>query len=81
MHYAFIHFLDEVTEIERKLKEANVPLSVLLGAAGIDRSTWTRWRAKTTIPRLDRWEGTKAAAARIFLTHESSIPAESECRE
>lgn len=54
----------EVEEIETALKGANVPLDVVLADAGVDRSTWTRWKSGVvTGARYDTWSRVKTAAS------------------
>jgi hypothetical protein len=54
----------EVAEIEAALSEADVPLDAVLVKAGINRSTWTRWKSGTvTGARYDTWSKVKSAAA------------------
>jgi hypothetical protein len=51
--------------MEGALREAGVPLRALLSEAAIDRSTWTRWKASTTGPRLTNWLAVEAAFNRL----------------
>jgi hypothetical protein len=51
----------QISELERRLSAASVPLARLFAAAEIDRSTWSRWRADLSSPTLKRWEAAKAA--------------------
>ncbi len=34
----------EIADLERSLREANIPLDGVITSAGINRSTWTRWK-------------------------------------
>ena len=34
----------EIADLERSLREADVPLDGVITSAGINRSTWTRWK-------------------------------------
>ena len=45
----------EFEEIDRRLKAANLPLAQFLAAVGVHETTWYRWKARQTVPRLDRW--------------------------
>lgn len=56
---------DRIQEIEIALRDAKRPLRVLFAEAGVDRSTWTRWRSGTTSPRLKNWLSIEDAAKRI----------------
>ena len=35
---------DEITALEGALRDADVPLDSVMESAGINRSTWTRWK-------------------------------------
>lgn len=35
---------EHISALEAELKAARVPLDDVLGAANVDRSTWTRWK-------------------------------------
>mgnify|MGYP001162867656 CR=1 FL=1 len=36
---------DEITDLEQALRAASVPLDSVIESAGINRSTWTRWKS------------------------------------
>lgn len=38
---------DDITALETELKAAGVSIGAVLGAAGVDRSSWTRWKGGT----------------------------------
>lgn len=52
-------------QIEQRLRKAEVRIAAVLSAAEIDRSTWSRWRAGKTQPRLDRWQNVLATVDRL----------------
>ena len=56
----------QILDIETRLKAQRITLGVVLTEAGIDRSTWTRWRSGATRPRLDTWMAAQAAAQRLL---------------
>lgn len=60
----------EISEIESRLKARRITLGVVLLEAGIDRSTWTRWRSGATRPRLDTWMAVQSAASRLLQASE-----------
>lgn len=62
-----MHLAAQIADIEQRLRTRKVALSIVLDEAKIDRSTWTRWRAGTTRPRLDTWLAAQAAAEKILL--------------
>lgn len=51
----------DIKEIEARLKEAGVPVEAMLANAGVDRSTWTRWKAGAFSPRLSKWRDVESA--------------------
>lgn len=53
--------IDEVVAFEAKIKSNGLRVDDVLRKAGIDRSTWTRWKAGTTVPRLDNWRSIEKA--------------------
>lgn len=60
----------EIIQIERALEEHGVSVDTLMEAAGINRSTWTRWKSGAYAPRLTKWRDVRAAVDR--LTNASS---------
>lgn len=57
----------QISEIERRLRLARIPLQALFKAAGINGSTWTRWRSAKTSPRLTTWTDVQRAAEDLIL--------------
>lgn len=51
----------EISEIVARAEKAGVRLADVLRAAEVDRSTWSRWRAGITTPRLDNWRAVNVA--------------------
>lgn len=56
----------EARSIERRLKDAGIGIAPVLAAAGLDRSTWTRWKAGTFKPRLESWVAMQNEALRLL---------------
>lgn len=54
-----------IIALESRLSKARVPLSRVLTAADIDRSTWSRWRADKSSPTLRNWEAVNTAVDRF----------------
>ncbi len=46
-----IPFHEQVSEIERRVRDAGYTVEELCDKAGISRSTWTRWKSKSFDPR------------------------------
>ena len=44
-------FHEQVSEIERRVRNAGYTVDTLCDKAGISRSTWTRWKSKSFDPR------------------------------
>lgn len=60
---------DEAKAIETTLRDAGVRLADVLYAAGVDRSTWTRWKSgKSKFGRYDTIVRVKAAAESAVAT-------------
>lgn len=55
----------DIPLMERRLAEVGISVGQLCAVAGIDRSTWTRWRQGTVIPSLDNWGRAVAAFTRL----------------
>lgn len=45
----------EIIELEREANRLGISANELCRRAGIARSTWTRWKAGVTSPRLEIW--------------------------
>jgi hypothetical protein len=69
MHYECLAmtFHTDIQNIERRLRSARIPLQRLFQEAGINGSTWTRWRAHKTSPRLNTWNDVQRAAEDLIL--------------
>jgi len=52
---------DEVLAFQERIKNLDLRVDDVLRRAGVDRSTWTRWKAGTTVPRLDTWRAMERA--------------------
>ena len=57
---------DEIKSIEKRLAIRNVPLTVVLTVANINRSTWTRWKSGVTSPRMNTWTAAQDAVAKLL---------------
>jgi hypothetical protein len=64
-------FRDELFELRRALKSANVKVADVLGAAKVDRSTWTRWNNGAHQPRFETWSLVRANADRLIAAQKS----------
>ena len=51
----------EIRAIETAAKQRGLNIQSILDEAGIDRSTWTRWKSGVTKPRLENWMAVKVA--------------------
>ena len=58
---------DRVRELDQRLEAAGVNVYHVLKTAGIDRSTWTRWRQGVRAPRLETWIALEAEAERQII--------------
>lgn len=62
---ALMNIVDEITRFEEQAKADGLRIGDVLASAKVDRSTWTRWKAGTTTPLLDKWRAVEAAAAAL----------------
>lgn len=46
---------DEIAQLEARIEKAKIPLAKVLSGAGVDRSTWSRWRSDDVSPTLTKW--------------------------
>ena len=69
MHYEWLAMTihTDIASIEARLRLARIPLQALFRAAGINGSTWTRWRAAKNSPRLTTWNSVQRAADDLIL--------------
>lgn len=63
MHIRPMSIVDEITKFEESAKASGLQIGDVLEAAGVDRSTWTRWKSGKTKPLLESWRSVEAAAA------------------
>lgn len=56
---------EEITRMERELKEVGHSVSDLCREAGINASTWGRWKNNSFHPRMRVWVDVEAAFARL----------------
>lgn len=59
-------FKNDLHALEKALRQASVPVEDVLAAAGVDRSTWSRWKNDRTIPRFENWLKVRNAADRLI---------------
>lgn len=71
MHSCMI-VVEEIAELEQRLKSKKATLARVLEDAGINRSTWTRWRSGIVRPRLDTWLAAKAAAEKALSAQDAA---------
>lgn len=67
-------FADELAELKRNLQAADISVGELLGVAGVNRSTWTRWNNDTFRPRFQSWAEVQSAAERLISGREPRKP-------
>ncbi len=58
-----MHILEEINEIERGLSANGETLLAFCKRAGVNISTWNRWKAGSHSPNLATWSRVKDAAA------------------
>jgi hypothetical protein len=46
----------EIADIEQRLADAGESVGEYCKRAGINRSTWTRWKAGATAPNMRSWQ-------------------------
>lgn len=63
---AEISVAEQISELSTRLRERDIDIGSALIEAGINRSTWTRWQAGKTQPRLETWLAVQAAVERIL---------------
>lgn len=57
---------DEITALEAELSAASISVDTFLDRAGVDRSSWTRWKAGSFSPRMDSWAKVQDAARELI---------------
>lgn len=55
----------EIAAMEGQLSAAGQTVKALCEEAGVNQSTWTRWKAGTHAPNMTTWQRVRAAHARI----------------
>lgn len=66
-------FADELSDLKRDIAAAEVPVTDVLAAAGVNRSTWTRWNGGTFKPRFDTWATVRATAERLIAERDAAV--------
>ena len=59
----------EITEMEGQLSEAGQTVKALCEAAGVNPSTWTRWKAGSHAPNMATWQKVRDAHFRLVEDH------------
>lgn len=55
----------EIAEMEDKLSEVGQTVKALCEEAGVNQSTWTRWKAGSHTPNMATWQKVRAAHDRL----------------
>ena len=50
-----MNIVADITSMESRLKAGGQSVDALCEAAGIARSTWTRWKAEDVAPNMQTW--------------------------
>lgn len=56
----------DLLRLERRLKQAHIPVAELCRADRISPSSWVRWKNGTTQPKPERWQRVETAAERLI---------------
>lgn len=59
-------FAEELSALRKRLSTSGLSVGEVLTAAGVDRSTWTRWNSGTFRPRFESWSAVCAATDRLI---------------
>lgn len=62
----------EIAEMERGLATAGRTIKALCDEAGINQSTWTRWKSESHSPTMTTWGQVVAAYGRLTPQTEAS---------
>ncbi len=60
-----------IENMEKALRDAGLTSRALCDKAGINTSTWTRWKAGLNAPNMDTWSKVTAAFGEM-VSHQSS---------
>lgn len=55
----------DISIIENRLRAARIPLGRMFELAGVDRSSWSRWRSESVSPTLNNWRAVLAAVEEL----------------
>jgi hypothetical protein len=55
-----------ITEIEKRAAAKGIPVRRVVRAAGINVSTWSRWKSGETTPTFRLWDRIRAKADELF---------------
>ncbi len=56
MRFAMYTAQELISDLERRAQAKGVPIRRLVKKAGINSSTWTRWKSGQTTPTFGTWE-------------------------
>lgn len=56
---------NEIATIESRITQAGVSLADFLKLAGVDNSTWWRWKTGNATPLLTSWRAVEAQIAKL----------------
>ncbi len=59
-------FVSDLLRVEKRLRQARIPVAELCRVDRISPSSWVRWKNGTTTPREDRWQRVEQAAERLL---------------
>lgn len=62
---------DDIKALEAELSAASISVDAFLEKAGVDRSSWTRWKAGSFSPRMDSWSKVQDAARELIPWRQS----------
>ncbi|WP_375764212.1 hypothetical protein ACE10X_13095 [Bradyrhizobium sp. Pha-3] len=72
--FPIMDILVEIDRLERRLAFAKIPLALALRGAGLNRSTWDRWKAAKTSPRLSNWNALASEIDRLLALSAPKTP-------
>ena len=55
----------EIAEMESQLSSAGLTVKALCEDAGVNPSTWTRWKAGSHTPNMATWQKVREAHSRL----------------
>lgn len=64
-YYLHMDWKSELLEIENLARRNGLKLDEFLAIAGINRSTWTRWKSGEYLPSMSKWTALQEARATV----------------